>query len=147
MGIFAKIRRNFPFSSSPYCIYSNPDVNMYMASHLKTGNEGETLAAAYFTEMGYQLLHRNWRCGKSEIDIIASRSGTIHFIEVKTRTSFVFGFPEEKADKKKLKNMIDGSVEFLRRNPQWKKVQFDVLAINLDETSSPKFFLIEDVYL
>ncbi len=118
-----------------------------MTSHLKTGNEGETLAAAYFTEMGYIIQYRNWRCGKFEIDIIAAKAGILHFIEVKTRTSFVFGFPEEKADKKKLKSMIDGSEEFLLQNPQWKRVQFDVLAINLDKRNSPKFFLLEDVYL
>lgn len=147
MGIFAKIRRNFSFWSLPYCIYSNPVVNYCMSSHLKTGNEGETLAAAYFTEMGYIIQCRNWRCGKFEIDIIAAKAGILHFIEVKTRTSFVFGFPEEKADKKKLKLMIDGSVEFLLQNPQWKRVQFDVLAINLDKRNSPKFFLLEDVYL
>ena len=117
-----------------------------MASHLKTGNEGETLAAAYFTEMGYQLLHRNWRCGKSEIDIIASRSGTIHFIEVKTRRTATFGHPEENIDAKKIKYLINASEEFLYQYPQWTRIQFDVLAITLLKDKEPDFFLIEDVY-
>lgn len=48
-----------------------------------TGKMGETLAVSYLELTGYQLLERNWRHGRVEIDLIACKAGTLHFIEVK----------------------------------------------------------------
>ena len=42
-----------------------------MAEHNEFGKEGETAAADFLTEKGYSILHRNWRCGKKELDIVA----------------------------------------------------------------------------
>jgi putative endonuclease len=70
----------------------------------------------------------------------------LHFIEVKCRRSLVFGYPEESVTTAKIKNLIDASEEFLYLHSNFKKIQFDVLSINLNGTEAT-FFLIEDVYL
>lgn len=118
-----------------------------MAKHNQTGNDGETLAVEYFIKKGYQILHRNWRNKHLEVDIIASCNGMLHFIEVKTRTSLKYGYPEESIDKKKIRDLINASEEFLYINPKWQRIQFDILSINIQENSSVDYFLIEDIYL
>ena len=117
-----------------------------MATHNETGRLGESLAAAYFEQRGYTLLHKNWRHRNWEVDIIATRNGMLHFIEVKTASSLQYGHPEEKVDTKKIRYLINASEEFLFQQPQWKRIQFDVLAITMLPGKEIEYFLIEDVY-
>jgi putative endonuclease len=49
------------------------------------GKEGESVACAYLTRLGYQIIARRWRCRLGELDIIAQEGGEWVFIEVKTR--------------------------------------------------------------
>jgi len=53
---------------------------------LKTfGNESEELATRYLEDAGYVIIERNFYARKlGEIDIIARRKETLHFIEVKS---------------------------------------------------------------
>jgi putative endonuclease len=117
-----------------------------MATNQQKGQKGEELAAEWLMERGYTLLHQNWRFARYEIDIIAMKDQTLHFIEVKARTSLKFGNPEDQVNKEKLRKMIDAGEEFLYQNPGWKKVRFDILAIKMFKGLEPEFFLIEDVY-
>ena len=118
-----------------------------MAAHNDKGKTGEKLAADYFIEYGYQILYLNWRHRHWEIDIIASKDNMLHFIEVKCRSSDVYGFPEESVSIKKITNLIDASAEFLYQFPQWTRIQFDILSITFKTGAEPQYFLIEDVYL
>jgi putative endonuclease len=116
-----------------------------MADHQKTGKAGEKMAAEYLSNHGFVILHQNWRFGHWEVDIIASLDDTLHFIEVKTRRTKKFGYPEEDVTKKKVKNLINASEEFLFEYPEWKRIQFDILSINLYRDKDAEFFFIEDV--
>ena len=42
-----------------------------MAEHNEFGKEGEEETAAYLIDKGYSIRHRNWHCGKKELDIVA----------------------------------------------------------------------------
>jgi putative endonuclease len=117
-----------------------------MARHNTTGKKGEELAAGWLKQAGYNLLHQNWRFSHWEVDIIAEKKGTLHFIEVKTLSSEKFGYPEQKVGKKKLQHLINAAQQFLHQNPQWQRIQFDVLSIILTD-AGPDYFLLEDVYL
>ena len=44
------------------------------------GQRGETLATEWLRQRGYYIVERNWRIGHYEIDIIAERFDTLHFI-------------------------------------------------------------------
>lgn len=105
------------------------------------------MAAAYFIEKGYELLHQNWRFKNLEVDIIAVNMGILHFIEVKTRRTRKFGRPEDQVDKKKIKNMINAAEQYLYQFPQWKRIQFDILAITMVKHEPIEYFFIEDIYL
>ncbi|HYF30636.1 MAG TPA: YraN family protein [Chitinophagaceae bacterium] len=117
-----------------------------MALHHQLGKTGEQLAAAYLTGLGYTILHSNWRHYRYEIDLIASKNDILHFVEVKTRKSMRFGLPEEAVDSKKLRCLIQAGEAFLFKNPQWKRIQYDILSVSI-VNGIPSYFLIEDVYL
>ena len=117
-----------------------------MAHHNNTGVLGEMMAAKYLAEKGFTILHQNWRHSHWEVDVIASLNNILHFIEVKTRRTQKFGYPEDDVTKKKIQNLINASEEYLFLNPGWKLIQFDVLSITLLKNKEPEYFFIEDVY-
>lgn len=58
------------------------------------GDFGESVAADYLSSKGYRILHKNYFCRFGELDIVALEGGCLVFVEVKTRTSFKYGAPE-----------------------------------------------------
>lgn len=63
--------------------------------HLAFGRSGEARAATWYTERGYSIVERNWRCREGEVDLIACHNGELVFCEVKTRSSDRYGTPAE----------------------------------------------------
>ena len=117
-----------------------------MAKHNETGKNGELLAVHWLSKHQYEILFLNWRHSHYEVDIIAKKDDTLHFIEVKTRNSHSFGYPEESVSDKKLLNIVQAAEEFLFQNPHWNKVQYDVLSIARLQDRPVEYLLIEDVY-
>jgi putative endonuclease len=125
-----------------------------MSRHIEIGRKGEDLAAHWLTHRGFTLLHRNWRHGRYEVDIIAGREGILHIIEVKTRRSSAYGHPEEGVSRKKIGHMMQVASSWLHKTnvqdcrwPGYRRVQYDVLAITLARGQAPEIVLFEDVYL
>lgn len=117
-----------------------------MAQHNETGVEGEKLAAEWLAKHGYNIKEENWRYRHLEVDIIAGKGDTLHFIEVKTRRSTQFGNPEESINKQKMKNLKDAAEQYQHKNPGWKWIQFDVLAILL-RPQGIDYWFNQDIYL
>ena len=70
--------------------------------NLSTGAAGEEIAAQYLINRGDEVLARNWRIREGELDLVTlDRSGLIHIVEVKTRSSSAFGHPLEAIDSTK----------------------------------------------
>lgn len=76
-----------------------------MAAKDVLGRAGEERAARHLTDLGYELVARNWRCAQGEIDIIARHGDFLAFVEVKTRRSTRFGHPFEAIDDRKRRRM------------------------------------------
>ncbi len=56
------------------------------------GRRGEDIASSFLLDRGFEILCKNYRCGRTgEIDIIARRNGLIIFVEVKSRKTGKFG--------------------------------------------------------
>ena len=117
-----------------------------MSNNKATGNKGEQMAAVYLKQLGYTIAECNWRHKHWEVDIIASKENRLHFFEIKTRTSDKYGKPEESIGKKKMQNLRNAAEEYLYLHPEWKYVQFDVLAISIYYGEPVEYFLMEDVY-
>ncbi len=114
-----------------------------MATHNDTGRKGEALAACWLIEQGYQIMFKNWRYKRGEIDIIARKKGILHFIEVKTSRTTYFGFPEERLNRRKWRNLIVSSMAFLEGFGEEAAFQFDIISI-LIELKTVKYYLIDD---
>lgn len=117
-----------------------------MEQHITTGKRGEELAVAWLLQNSFVIFHKNWRHRNWEIDVVAFKEGILHFIEVKTRTSTAYGYPEDTVSKKKIAFMINAADEYLQLYPKWKRIQFDILAITIVR-NEVEYFFIEDVYL
>ncbi len=65
------------------------------------GRTGEDIAEKYLIKHGYEILKRNLKTKRAEIDIIAKKNGILVFIEVRSKTNNNFGTPEETINKKK----------------------------------------------
>ncbi len=66
-----------------------------MAKHNELGSRGENIAKKYLRSKGFRILETNFRAGKGEIDIVAEKNKMIVFVEVKTRSSLLYGKPCE----------------------------------------------------
>ena len=99
-----------------------------------TGQQGERLAADALVRGGYQILARNFRAAGGEIDLIASRAGTLAFVEVKTSTTVGFGPPETRVTLEKQRQIATVARAYLQRNPTPDLApRFDVIAIHLGQ--------------
>lgn len=79
------------------------------------GKYGEDLACRYLLKLGYKIIERNFRIKGGEIDIVALDGETLVYVEVKTRTSYRFGRPEESITYYKLK-FLERAAKFYRAN-------------------------------
>jgi len=117
-----------------------------MAAHNEFGKAGEQMAAEWLEQRGFQLISRNWKSGRFELDIIASRADVLHFIEVKSRHDDRFGKPEDWVNRKKGNHLLAAGEAFQIIYPEWQIVQFDILSILLTPDGKREIFFIEDVY-
>lgn len=101
-----------------------------MAKHIITGNIGEQLASRFLEERGYEVLERNYRYKKAEIDIIAKKEKLLLFVEVKTRTSTLYGEPEESINQSKINLILSAAENFIETYNWLFDIRFDVIAIH-----------------
>lgn len=116
-----------------------------MARHNQTGKLGEAVGNTYLIENGFAILEKNWRHSHWEVDCIASKNNVLHFIEIKTRRGKKYGLPEEKVGTKKINNLKNAAEEYLHLNPEWKRIQFNILSIIINHNETIEYFFIEDI--
>jgi len=110
------------------------------------GERGESLAAWYLRQEGYQIIEQNYRSHLGEIDIIAKDKKTIVFVEVKSRRSVRFGSPKWAVTPKKQRKISMVALHYLKATRQTDaKARFDVVAItsNRDE---PQIEIVKNAF-
>lgn len=95
------------------------------------GRQAETQAAHYLEQKGYQLVTRNFRTIRGEIDIVARTKNMLVFVEVKQRTSQAFGGPLAAVTRTKQLRIAQAAIQFLKMHPSVKydEIRFDVICI------------------
>lgn len=99
------------------------------------GKRGEAMAEIEMRQRGYKILARNYRHGKSEIDLIMQGEGLMIFVEVKTRSSNSFGFPEDFVSKNQQEAIIRASNYYVEEQGWKGDIRFDIVAIVIKQTT------------
>ena len=102
------------------------------------------LSETYLKNLGYKILEKNFRCKCGEIDLIATNSGYICFIEVKTRYGTNFGIPAESVTySKQHKIYKTAQVYISRKNIIDCNFRFDVMEVLLSHDNND--FLVNHI--
>ncbi|MDY3338286.1 YraN family protein [Riemerella anatipestifer] len=100
-----------------------------MAEHNDFGKEAENQAVFFLEQKGYNIIARNYRYLKAELDIIAEKDNTLVVVEVKARQHSTLVEPHEAVNKRKIKLIISATNEFLQSYPKNVEVRFDIISI------------------
>lgn len=100
-----------------------------MAKHNELGKKGEQLAVDFLLKKSYQIIERNYRFDKAEVDIIAQIKDTLAIIEVKTRSTTEFGNPQDFVKPKQIQRLVKAVDEYVNVNSLDVEVRFDIIAI------------------
>jgi putative endonuclease len=94
------------------------------------GDSAEALAARYLEKKGYRVLARQFRKTFGEIDLICQDGNEVVFIEVKSRTSSEYGYPEQAVTPEKIGHILKVGESYLnKKNLQESPWRIDVVAI------------------
>lgn len=101
----------------------------------KLGAWGEGVAAHHLEAKGYEIVERNWRCRRGEIDLVARAGQVLVFVEVKTRRGRALGTPEEGLTLRKSRRLIELAQLYLAEH-QLEDVEWrlDLVAVELDRS-------------
>jgi len=114
-----------------------------MKDRIKMGAKGEKLASDFLENKGFKILEKNWRSGRYEIDIIAEEKNILVFIEVKTRTSDYYGYPEESVNTTKQEHILKAAEDYVIMHNINKEIRFDIVSIIINGNIE-KIYHIED---
>ncbi len=102
----------------------------------KVGLAGEKAACIFLENLGYEILDTNYQCLFGEIDIIARDQGTIVIVEVRARTSQVFGGPEESITDRKAQRLRRLALDYLKTvSGRDISCRIDLIAVNLSKVN------------
>lgn len=116
-----------------------------MAAHNELGKIGEQLAVDFLLKNGYEILDRNWRFQKAEIDILASKNNILAVVEVKTRSSLDFGLPQDFVNPKKIQLLLKAVNSYINDREIDFEIRFDIIAIH-KTTESTVIEHLEDAF-
>lgn len=100
------------------------------AARRNTGMAGEDAAARHLESKGYRVLHRNWRKGRLELDVICRHGDCLVFVEVKTRSLGSLSRPDQALDVRKRAALIRAAKLYLSEFGLWDDpCRFDLVAV------------------
>ncbi|MBB4089224.1 YraN family protein [Salinibacter ruber] len=105
-----------------------------MATTNDIGDRGEEIAAAHLDGAGYEILARNYRHSRNEVDLVCRETdvGEYVFVEVKTRSGTGFGAPEASITAKKRAALQHAARGYLHEHgAEGAPARFDVVAVML----------------
>ncbi len=108
-------------------------------TRIELGAMGEALAVDHLSRMGLRIVHRNWRCRYGELDVIAAdeATGTVVFVEVKTRTGDGYGGLAYAVTPRKVRRLRRLAGLWLAgQDAGWAAVRIDVIGVRVGPRNS-----------
>ncbi|ERI81255.1 hypothetical protein HMPREF1981_03296 [Bacteroides pyogenes F0041] len=106
-----------------------------MAAHNDLGKAGEDAATLYLRKKGYVILHRNWRRGHLELDIVAEKNNKLIVVEVKTRKDTQFALPQDAVGALKIRRTVRATDTYMKLFQIDVPVQFDIITLIGDKAN------------
>ena len=100
-----------------------------MGQHNVFGHEGEQIATDFLIKKGYQILKRNYRYDRAEIDILAQKEDILAIVEVKSRTSDFLEDISQTINPSKIKRLVKAANQYVVENDLDVEVRFDTVLI------------------
>lgn len=111
---------------------------------LETGARAERAAAEWLRSRGYLIMDTNWRSGRYELDIVARKGDTIHFVEVKCRRAGSLTTPEEAVTPSKEKFLLRAANDYIASHGIGFDCAIDLVAVDLMPDGSFEIRLIPE---
>lgn len=115
-----------------------------MTEKQQRGALGEQAAVDYLRQQGFMIVERNWRVGRSEVDIIALRHDELHFVEVKTRKFGSMTAPEEALTEQKSRAMRRAATAYMAQHNSPYEPRFSLIAIDVVGERVEELRFVED---
>jgi len=112
---------------------------------LELGNWGERQALFWLEHHGFQILAKNFRSGKAEVDVIAMDNKVLVVIEVKTRTGIYYDYPENAVGVAKQILLARAAADFMQIHGLNCALRFDIIAIEKN-TYSTRLLHFKDAF-
>lgn len=106
---------------------------MRSKSTRQVGDEGEEKVCLWLKNNGYEIVARNWRTRRGEIDIIAKKGNLLVFAEVKTLPSGDLETLSHELGERKQKRIVETAKLFLLNHREYSNdtIRFDVFVVNM----------------
>jgi putative endonuclease len=108
-------------------------MNLPVTNTTQTGIRGENLTVDYLLNQGYELLDKNYRFKKYEIDLVLRDQSTLVVVEVKFRSTDMFCEPWKSVTRKKQQQIIQVANHYVQTKELDYEVRFDVVGIVANE--------------
>lgn len=100
-------------------------------SSYELGRRAESAALKRYVDSGYSTIDTNVRKNAGEIDLILCKDSTVVFVEVKYRSSHLFGLPAEAVGRRKQQKVRGAAAEWLTSQAaKFKDIRFDVASVD-----------------
>ena len=93
------------------------------------GDNGEDIAVHFLEQKGYTIVDRNWHNGHKELDIVARTGNTLVFIEVKRRSTELYGNAADAINERKIRCLVDAANRYIKRYAIDLECRFDVITV------------------
>lgn len=94
------------------------------------GQSAESRAVAFLRSHGLELVARNWRCRRGEIDLVMREGATLVFVEVRLRSRSDFGGAAASVTPAKQKRLLAAARQYLATLKTLPLCRFDVVAFD-----------------
>lgn len=117
------------------------------------GQAGEAFAVSRLMERGFEILGRNWRWGRNEIDIIVRKDAVIAFVEVKLRCVDSLTTPAGSLRRGQKRRIVEAAAAYLKEKGLYGsgilQPRFDVFEITVQNPNGLEvvdFYHMEHAY-
>ena len=116
------------------------------AAHLTLGERGEQLACDFLREVGCEILVRNYRFSRAEVDVVARGPAGLHFVEVKTRRWHDVDAALAAVGRRKQHNIMAAAGRYCDDHDYRGDIQFDVVVVLVDRGDNVRITWRQDAF-